>query len=1358
MTKACRSRCGILSKAVYDFPLSILVVSMALLGQAPLARGQTINVANGETATIPGTYASGSFAGGTIASGGTLVDNGDLDNTYNLYNAGTLKNSNLGTLINDGSFQNQVGGTIDNEVGGTLTTNEYFYNGVGGTLINDGTINNDAASGAYVFNNNGSFTNEADGTINNSGTFNLGTFTNDGTFNDGDGGNLTGNINNNGTLNFNDAGTFAGVISGTGTFTLQRGNLTLFDGMTFTGATTIDLDAKLALAAAGSIAASNGVTDDGTFDISSTTGASIISLDGTGAVTLGAQTLTITNASGTFSGGISGAGGLAVAGGTETLSGTNTYTGPTSITGSGTLQFGAGGSLTNHVGSTFTIATNAALGIESGGALTNAGTLNNAGDIGTYPGATITNATGATLTDETGSSFITEGTFGNAGTFTNDGNFGNAGTLTNTGTITNETRGLFGNDGDIINAGSFINDGTVDNAGAITNDGSFNNETGGRLFGNITNDGALIFDATGASAYADIASGTGTLTQKGRGTLTLSGINTYTGDTVIAAGSTLALSGAGSIAASSNVTDDGIFDIAGSTADTSIFSLDGTGNVALGAKTLTLTNAAGNFSGSISGAGGFSVDGGTETLGGTNSYKGSTMIAPGATLNLGNAGSLTIAKASTLTNEGDLGNAGTLSNNGSLYSYGIVTNQTIGALTNEGVVANAGPFINDGSLVNLATFGNAGTLTNAGTITNKGFFGGHGTIANDGIFTNETGGEISGNVTNNGSLIFNSTDFSTYSGTVSGTGTLTQEGAGTLTLSGANTYTGTTMITGGTLTAGAGDGFSAASKTMVAAGGVLDLGGVAQNIATVDLDGGTIQNGTLAIGNNITSTGGTFDRLGGTAALTTSGGTTLLQGTDGFAGGSTVAGGTLEVGNAAHPGTVLQSDVTVDAHGILDGHGTIDGNVLNQGVVSPGGSIGILTVDGNYTQTSGSTLTIEVTPSTVAGSGYDQLRVTGKASLAGTLAVQVDGGAYNVTSSVGSAYDILHAASAVSDRFATTRIDPAFASYFTPEITYNQDNVLLELTPAGPTLADDLAFSSGRIYAASNFAQDSAVLDVLASPLAGTASGAQVQTDHGYWLHGLGSFGSANGYDFSEKGFVIGTGFSVSPNLVIGGAVSNIYTTTAHDGSSVDGNSFGALVYGSYNLDHLTISSTAGVGHLGTNISRLLPALGQIGQAASNGVYEGAALHVQYQLLINAGLFVTPYASASYLHTGLGSAEESGAGILNLRYDAMTTSLGEAGAGIRAGLNVPVTYGVLKPWVQLGGAATLGNPHIQDTETLGLFSAGETALAGQAGAFTPAIGLALAGNGSWRITGVWGGQFGSAASKENFTLQASCAW
>ena len=73
--------------------------------------------------------------------------------------------------------------------------------------------------------------------------------------------------------------------------------------------------------------------------------------------------------------------------------------------------------------------------------------------------------------------------------------------------------------------------------------------------------------------------------------------------------------------------------------------------------------------------------------------------------------------------------------------------------------------------------------------------------------------------------------------------------------------------------------------------------------------------------------------------------------------------------------------------GDVKGHGTIDVTAslfLNDGAVSPGSSPGILTVSGNYTQTGAGVLNIELA-GPIAGTQYDQLIVSGTATLAGNL-------------------------------------------------------------------------------------------------------------------------------------------------------------------------------------------------------------------------------------------------------------------------------------------------------------------------------------------------------------------------------------
>jgi outer membrane autotransporter protein len=165
------------------------------------------------------------------------------------------------------------------------------------------------------------------------------------------------------TLTVNNAsGSFSGVLADGGLsggvgggLTIAGGSQTLTGSNTYTGATTINAGTTLALTGSGSIAQSSGVTANGTFDISGTnSGASILSLSGSGAVNLGSQLLTLTNASGAFSGTIGGNGGLSIGGGFQALTGNNTYTGGTTVSGGATLAVGSDNAL-GAAGSTLTL-------------------------------------------------------------------------------------------------------------------------------------------------------------------------------------------------------------------------------------------------------------------------------------------------------------------------------------------------------------------------------------------------------------------------------------------------------------------------------------------------------------------------------------------------------------------------------------------------------------------------------------------------------------------------------------------------------------------------------------------------------------------------------------------------------------------------------------------------------------------------------------------------------------------------------------------------------------------------------------------------------------------------------------------
>ena len=114
-------------------------------------------------------------------------------------------------------------------------------------------------------------------------------------------------------------------------------------------------------------------------------------------------------------------------------------------------------------------------------------------------------------------------------------------------------------------------------------------------------------------------------------------------------------------------------------------------------------------------------------------------------------------------------------------------------------------------------------------------------------------------------------------------------------------------------------------------------------------------------------------------------------------------------------GSIASLNTFVNAGGTLGGFGIVGGNVWNNGNVAPGGSIGTLTIRGNYTQTKDGTLTIEID----SKKKYDVLAVGGQAALDGTLRLVKVGKGPRLK--VGDKLKILTAAGGVSGEFSKVR-------------------------------------------------------------------------------------------------------------------------------------------------------------------------------------------------------------------------------------------------------------------------------------------------------------------------------------------------
>ena len=258
-----------------------------------------------------------------------------------------------------------------------------------------------------------------------------------------------------------------------------------------------------------------------------------------------------------------------------------------------------------------------------------------------------------------------------AGTLTLSGiNTYSGGTIINRGTIAvNADNGLGAATGPLMF-----------NGGTLQFDSSFDLSPSRAITLNAANNGFAgggTFDTNGnTSTISQRIQGAGGLTKAGAGTLTLSGPNTYTGATTVAAG-TLAAGAVGTLPGMTAVTvaAPGTLDLAGF--NQSIGSLAGEGAVSLGSATLTTgnDNTSTTFSGAMSGTGALDkVGAGTFILDGDSPYTGGTTVS-GGTLVVGDFAHPSAALSG--------GGAIAVESGGTLGGYGSVT----GAVTNSGVIA-----------------------------------------------------------------------------------------------------------------------------------------------------------------------------------------------------------------------------------------------------------------------------------------------------------------------------------------------------------------------------------------------------------------------------------------------------------------------------------------------------------------------------------------------------------------------------------------------------------------------------------------------------------------------------------------------
>jgi outer membrane autotransporter protein len=190
----------------------------------------------------------------------------------------------------------------------------------------------------------------------------------------------------------------------------------------------------------------------------------------------------------------------------------------------------------------------------------------------------------------------------------------------------------------------------------------------------VTNNGLVNFNVTSQNVtndgnYSGVITGSGVVQKIGDSQLNLTGINTYSGGTVVAQGS-LGIYGSQSIGSGPLTLNDSTTLIANSGfALSNAVTLNGQSNINTNDESVTISNV-------ISGAGGFNqVGGGILQLDNANTYTGPTNINVGTLILNGSINSNT-----TIATLGTLMGGGTI--NGSLTNGGLVQPSVSGAQTN----------------------------------------------------------------------------------------------------------------------------------------------------------------------------------------------------------------------------------------------------------------------------------------------------------------------------------------------------------------------------------------------------------------------------------------------------------------------------------------------------------------------------------------------------------------------------------------------------------------------------------------------------------------------------------------------------
>ncbi|GAB5559415.1 MAG: hypothetical protein SynsKO_10620 [Synoicihabitans sp.] len=745
----------------------------------------------------------------------------------------------------------------------------------------------------------------------------------------------------------------------------------------------------------------------------------------------------------------------------------------------------------------------------------------------------------------------------------------------------------------------------------------------------LANSTLQVADGTSLGISGNL-SGAFSVDKSGAGTATLSGTNTYSGGTTISGG-ILAISANANLGASSGglSIDNATLQIGGD------FTFNHATTVANGAM-IKIGSSTLDWDKRILGSGGLTISGSGGTITSfqdhdftdgltledvtfrTGSYgnlgeTGEDITLDGGTIYQTNASNRDTSRTINLigdggTFDGDGGNSnltatvtgdGSLTKDGSnrLVLSGITKTYTGATVVNEGTLRlNVEDAIAKSSGVTLADVTGVTLDLNNTNQTIAGLSG---------------GGSNGGNITlGSGTLTVDTTATTEFAGIISETGDLTKSGSGNLELSGNNTFSGDTSLSAGALTVGHDNALG--TGTLDWAGGTLVGDGTARALANtltasddvkvggssaLTFSGGFDLEAAAPRTFNISNSADTiFSGVISNGAITKSGtGNLILSGTSTYTGATTINAGTVQLGAS----DVLSDStaVTVGASGTLDlndfsdtvasfaGSGAVDlgSGTLTSGDVNDTAFSGVISGTGGFTKAGSGTLTLSGTNTYSGGTSIN----------AGTIQLGAD--------------DVLSNLTAVTVGASGT----------------------LDLDTHSDTVAE-VSMSSGSITGTGTLTGSSyAFTDTGTVSVALGGSGGLTKTGAGTV-----TLSGANSY---AGGTTISSGILTGTTTSLQGNITNNAGLTFHQDSS---GTYSSRISGTGSL------TKSGIGRLTLTGANTYSG----GTTISAGVLEGTTTSLQGNITNNSGLTFSQSSDGTFsdIISGSGSVTKSDFGTLTL--------------------------------------------------------------------------------------------------------------